>query len=111
MKTKELLKRWQEHDGERRTAREFAIRLPVYDAARLMALVEMFPGRDEAALVTDLLGVALDEMEAAFPYVRGSSVAEHDEFGDPIYEDGGQAPRFMALTEKHSRLLEAELSD
>ncbi|MGI9301437.1 MAG: type 1 pili tip component [Gammaproteobacteria bacterium] len=109
MKTKELLKRWQEHDSERRTAREFSMPLPIHDAARVMALVEMFPGREEASIIGDLLGVALDELDAAFPYVRGNRVVTSDEFGDPIYEDDGQAPRFRDLTAKYSRLLEGEV--
>src|SRR3569832_1238320 len=108
MKVRELLTRWQTGADERRALREFQVRLPLRDAARLLALAEMYPGRSEAQLVTELLSVALDELEAAFPYVQGSTVVAEDEQGDPIYEDTGLTPRILALTRKHLRALEQE---
>jgi hypothetical protein len=36
-------------------------------------------------------------------------VISTDEQGDPVYEDAGPTPRFMELTRKHRKKLEADL--
>jgi len=104
---RELLERWRESAAVPRTARTYAVRLPVDDAAQLAALAEMFPGRTSEQLVSELLSVALKELAAAMPYVAGTRVISTDEQGDPIYEDVGPTPRFMALARDHRRELEA----
>jgi uncharacterized ParB-like nuclease family protein len=106
---KELLEGWRETAAEPRTASEYAVRLPVDDAARLQALVEMFPGRTPEQLITDLLGVALEEVATAMPYVPGRKVISTDEQGDPVYEDIGPTPRFIELARKNRKKIEAEL--
>jgi len=103
---KELLNSWREQAAAPRTARAYAVRLPVDDAARLAALAEMFPGRAPEQLITELLGAALREIAAAMPYVAGKRVIATDEQGDPVYEDAGPTPRFMELARKHRRELE-----
>lgn len=110
MKVKDLLQHWQAEHSERLCAKEVSVRLPLHDAARIMALVEMFPGRNESDVITDLLSATLDEMEAVFPYVQGERVVAKDEFDDPVYEDSGPKHRFNALTRKYLGLLESELS-
>jgi len=106
---KELLESWRETAAQPRTATEYAVRLPVDDASRLAALAEMFPGRSVEQLITDLLGAALQEIATSMPYVAGKKVISSDEQGDPIYEDIGLTPRFMELTRKNRKRLEAEL--
>jgi hypothetical protein len=106
---KELLDTWRETAAEPRTATHYPVRLPIDDAARLAALAEMFPGRSAEQLITDLLGIALQELETAMPYVPGKKVISSDEQGDPVYEDAGPTPRFMELTRRHLKKLEAEL--
>jgi hypothetical protein len=106
---KDLLESWRESAAEPRTATEYAVRLPVDDAARLHALAEMFPGRTPEQLITDLLAVALQEIATAMPYIAGKKVISTDEQGDPVYEDIGPTPRFMELARKNRRKLEAEL--
>jgi hypothetical protein len=101
MSIKELLESWREHAAAPRTARSWAVHLPLDDAARLAALAEMFPGRSPEQLVTELLGKALKELVAAMPYVAGQRVISTDEQGDPVYEDVGPTPRFMALARQH----------
>ena len=101
MSIKELLESWREHAAAPRTARSWAVHLPLDDAARLAALAEMFPGRSTEQLVTELLGKALKELVAAMPYVAGERVISTDEQGDPVYEDVGPTPRFMALARRH----------
>ncbi|MHA7833245.1 MAG: type 1 pili tip component [Algiphilus sp.] len=107
MKIKELLDVWHAGASDPFTAESYCVRLPVYDAARLAALSELFPGRSADALLTDLLTASLDELESNFPYQRGDRVVEHDEMGDPIYEDIGLGPRFHELTRKHAARLKA----
>jgi len=104
---KELLESWREQAAAPRTARAYAVRLPVDDAARLAALAEMFPGRAPEQLITELLGAALKEIAAAMPYIAGKRVISTDEQGDPLYEDVGPTPRFMELSRKHRRKLDA----
>lgn len=105
MTFKELLERWREGAAAPRTARAYAVRLPLDDAAQLAALVEMFPGRNQEQLITELLGVALKEVAAAMPYIAGKRVISTDEHGDPVYEDVGPTPRFMALARRHRQSL------
>ena len=103
---KELIDSWQERATGERTAKSYSVRLPIDDAARLGALAEMFPGRSAEQLITELLGAALKEVAAALPYVPGTRAISADEQGDPVYEDVGPTPRFMALTRKHRRQLQ-----
>lgn len=105
---KKLLDNWRETAAAPRTVTEYAVRLPVDDAAQLQALTEMFPGRTAEQLITDLLGVALQEIATAMPYVAGQKVISTDDQGDPVYEDVGPTPRFMELARRHRKKLEAE---
>jgi hypothetical protein len=109
MSFKALLENWRATAAQPRTATEFAVRLPLDDAARLVALAEMFPGRTPEQLITDLLGSALQEIETSMPYIAGKKVISSDEQGDPIYEDIGLTPRFVELTRRNRKKLEAEL--
>jgi len=109
VKWTELIESWRQGASGVRTAREYAVQLPLDDAARLHALMEMFPGRTPEQLITDLLGVALQEVAAAMPYVPGGKVIATDDQGDPIYEDAGPTPRFMELTRRNRKKLETEL--
>ena len=47
------------------------------------------------------LSVAVDQVEAAIPYVPGDKVIREDDFGDPVYEDTGMTPEFLALVKKY----------
>jgi hypothetical protein len=108
VKFKPLLDRWKKEAAPVRTAKEYAIRLPLDDAARLQALVELFPGRSIEGIITDLLHTGLDEIAAAMPYERGPKVISRDDQGDPLYEDIGLTPRFVELTRKFKKCLESE---
>ena len=100
MKFKSLLERWKKTAAPPKTAREYSVRLPVDDAARLHALQELFPGHSVEDLITDLLHAGLDEIAAAMPYERGPKVISRDDHGDPVYEDVGLTPRFVELSRK-----------
>jgi hypothetical protein len=106
---KKLLDNWRETAAAPRTVTEYAVRLPVDDAAQLQALTEMFPGRTAEQLITDLLGLALQEIATAMPYVAGQKVISTDDQGDPVYEDVGPTPRFMELTRRNRKKLEAQI--
>jgi hypothetical protein len=101
MKIKSLIKKWQEDSSSPVTDCEFSVLLPLYDAARLEALTEMFPEKTREQIITELLSAALDEAEEAFPYVKGDKVIAQDEFGDPMYEDTGPTSTFIRLTNQY----------
>ena len=107
VKFKPLLDRWKQGGAPTLTAKEYAVRLAVEDAARLQALAEIFPGRPIETLITDLLHVGLDEITAAMPYEAGPKVISRDDQGDPVYEDVGLTPRFVELTRKFKKKLQA----
>jgi hypothetical protein len=108
MSFKDLLDTWSAEARPVKTAREYAVRLPLDDAAKLHALAELFPGHTEEDLITDLIGAALHEIEASMPYRPGARVISHDEQGDPVYEDAGPMPRFLELTKRYKHQLAAE---
>lgn len=111
MDIKQLLEEWNKSGKVRLTAREYRIRLSVHDAARIAALADMYPRKTEEQLITELLSAALDTLEAALPYQQGDRVISEDELGDPIYEDVGPTPRFLALARKHATRLAGEERD
>ena len=108
MKFKPLLDRWKKDAAPVRTAKEYPVRLELDDAARLHALAELFPGQPIDVIITDLLHAGLDEIAAAMPYERGPKVISRDDHGDPVYEDIGLTPRFVELTRKIKKNLEAQ---
>ncbi len=108
MKFKPLLDHWRKDAVPVRTAKEYAFRLTTDDAARLHALAELFPGRSIEEIVTDLLHAALDEIAATMPYEPGPKVISRDDHGDPVYEDIGLTPRFVELTRRFKKGLEAQ---
>ncbi len=90
---------------------QYSIPLDVESAARLAALHEMYPRRSVEELLGELVGAALEELEASLPYVQGNKVVAPDEQGDPLYEDAGPTPRFLSLSRKYlHELTEAEHS-
>jgi hypothetical protein len=105
---KDLLTDWESAPRTHVTAREYAVRLPIRDAARLEALAEMYPGIGISGIITDLISAGLDELQSAMPYIQGDRVVEEDEFGDPVYEDAGLSPRFHRLSRARSKDLQAE---
>jgi ssRNA-specific RNase YbeY (16S rRNA maturation enzyme) len=111
MKIKSLIQKWQDDSSSPLTDCEYSVFLPLYDAARIEALNDMFPERTKQQIVTELLSAALDEAEEAFPYVKGDKVIALDEFGDPMYEDNGPTGTFMKLTNQHMEQLKKSPSE
>lgn len=109
MRFKELLDAWTDAARPVKTAREYAVRLPLDDAAKIHALAELYPGHTEEDLITDLLTTAIQELEAVMPYRPGARVISQDEQGDPVYEDVGPTPRYLELTKRYKQELAGEL--
>lgn len=101
MKIRELAKHWEDSAKGRLTKTGYAVHLDVEAAARLAAIAEMYPKRSAEELLGELIGAALEELEASFPYIKGQHVVATDEEGDPLYEDVGPTPRFLALSRRY----------
>jgi len=108
MKFNELIEVWERDASGELAAERYKVRLPIEDAAKIEALVEMYPRRHREQIIMDLLQVALDEIVASFPYVPGDTIIARDEEGDPIFEDTGQTPRYLALVQKHVARLQEQ---
>lgn len=108
MHIKQLLKLWEGGTRANEIHINIPVALPLDHVARILALEEMYPGHAREQIIIDLLEVALDELEEAFPYVKGERVIREDEFGDPVYEDIGKTPRFLAIAHKYREQLQAE---
>ncbi len=105
MTFKTLLESWSDEVEPEKTDETYAVHLTLVDAARIKALVELFPGVDTERVITDLLSAALDELQAAIPYEQGNEVVREDEYGDPVYNDAGLTPRFLELVQSHKAAL------
>ncbi|AZF46561.1 MULTISPECIES: pilin assembly protein [unclassified Pseudomonas] len=111
MKIQDLPQHWEETAKGRLTQTQYAIHLDVEAAARLAALAEMYPKRHTEELLGELIGAALEELEASFPYVKGQQVIATDEEGDPLYEDVGPTPRFLTLSRRYLHDLSASADE
>ncbi len=109
MKVLELLSIWERTATGNLTPEHFSIRLPVEDAAKLRALAEMYPRQTIDSILSDLIHVALLEVESKLPYQRGDKIIALDEEGDPLYEDVGPTPRFLQLSRKHLQHYQQQL--
>ena len=105
MSFKSLLDSWSTQEPPTTTDTDYAVRLTVDDAARVHALVDLYPGMDTERIITDLLSASLNDLEAAMPYVPGERIIREDDYGDPVYEDTGPTPRFLELTREHKKKL------
>jgi len=105
MTFKSLLDAWAAEQEPARTSETYAIHLRTEDAARVHALADLFPGISHERVITDLLSVALEQVEAAIPYVPGDKAIREDDFGDPVYEDKGLTPQFLDLAKKYRKQL------
>ena len=103
MKIKQLVENWGSPEKPTLHKEAYSICLPVHEAARIRALAELYPNRNETQIIGDLLRTALDEVEASFPYVQGKTVLREDEYGDPVYSDDGLTPQYYELKKKYSQ--------
>lgn len=108
MKIRELIQHWEQSAKGRLSPTGHTLHLDVEATARLAALADMYPKRTPEELLGELLGAALEELEASFPYIQGRKVIATDEEGDPLYEDVGPTPRFLALSRQHLHTLSSD---
>lgn len=106
MKVKDLVSKWQTDAATEPPGPTYQVRLPIYDAAKIAALCEIFPGVDEQRILGDLIGAALGDVSSAFAYEPGDEIAGYDEAGEPMYTDAGLRPRFQQLARRHAEQLE-----
>lgn len=97
----QLLQHWEKIARSQKNDKQYCVKLPVEVAAKLQALAELYPKRPLEHLMTDLIIAAVRDLEQSFPYIKGNDVVAQDELGDPIYNDAGITPEFLALTKKH----------
>jgi hypothetical protein len=71
------------------------------DLIKVEALAEAYklPASD---LLANLINTALLEIEEQMPYVAGDKVIRIEE-GDPIYEDVGRTPEYLAAKDRLQR--------
>jgi hypothetical protein len=101
MSIKELVSHWEASAQGALTDETYSVHLSRDDAARIDALVDMYPKRTKEQLVSELVSAALSELERSFPYIESNEIASIDEFGDPIYKDKGPTSEFQNLTRKY----------
>ena len=107
MSFKNLVDSWNARREPAKTRQGYAVKLPLNDASRLHALADLYPDVTTERLITDLVSAALDEVEAAMPYVPGERIIREDDHGDPVYEDAGMTPEFLERVRKHRQRLES----
>lgn len=105
MKIRQLVNHWQSTVDNESPKIRMQVEIPIHDAARLAALADLFPAIKSENILAELLHSALDEVQEAFPYVRGKKQISEDEMGNPIYEDDGYTPRFLTLMREHLKRL------
>jgi hypothetical protein len=127
MEPKDLVKVWDAPDHSILTPKQISIRLPIFAAARISALCEMYPNKNKTQIISDLIVTALDQIQESLPSKKGKYLGpdESNLIPDPdidnykesenegvvlggIYEDIGPKGRFLRLTKKHLRELEKE---
>lgn len=101
MKIRQLVNHWQSTGDNTSPKARLHIDISTQDAARLAALADLFPALKAQEIIAELLHTALNEVEEAFPYIKGTKQVGEDEQGNPIYEDNGYTPRFLALVRHH----------
>jgi len=100
-RVKQLLNEWMLTAHILPKPKSIQVKLSNHDFARIRALAELYPDRNEEQIISDLLSALLDEVEEALPYVPGQQVVAEDEFGDPMYEDIGLNQKFEKLKKKY----------
>lgn len=89
-----LLNEWESRARQQQERSEVTLSLYRHDLVKIKALAETY-GLDEATITEGLLHAALNEAEAAIPYVQGAQVIRVEE-GEPVYADNGKTSAFVA---------------
>ncbi|KQQ68031.1 hypothetical protein ASF84_02540 [Pseudomonas sp. Leaf127] len=100
---KDLLNAWETQSRQQQERSEVTLSLYRHDLVKIQALAQAY-GISEAQVTEGLLHVALEQAEAAIPYVQGAEVIRVEE-GDAVYADEGRTPAFV---EAEQRILKAQ---
>lgn len=86
-RVKKLIKEWESNSIPTPTVKVLRINLGAHDYARLCALREVYAGRTEEQIVSDLMSTILDEVEETLRYVQGSKFISQVEKGSSMPDD------------------------
>ena len=115
MKASDLLNIWEAPDNSRLTPKQVSLRLPVHVAARISALCDMYPKKTKTEIMGDLLTAALDQLQEAFPSVKGKFLTESPDAEGyklvSLYEEIGPARAFYNLSNHYYIEFEKELGN
>ena len=91
---KNMLDDWERQSARVQEQVSTDIVLNKEDLIKVQALAETYqlPATD---LLANLINTALQQVEVQIPYVAGTRVIRTEE-GDPIYEDVGRTPAYLA---------------
>lgn len=106
MNVRDLMSSWESASHKTGADQTFELKLSLKDAARIEALVGLYKGLNRDEVLSQLVGVALDEVERQMPYKQGKKVVCHDELGDPMYEDVGLTPRYLKLRHEYAQTIQ-----
>jgi hypothetical protein len=73
MKIRQLVNHWQSTGDDSSPKTRLHIDISTQDAARLAALADLFPALKAQEIIAELLHTALNEVEEAFPYIKGTN--------------------------------------
>lgn len=90
-----LLEEFEQKATHKTTLTNVTIPISEDDLIRLEALASVFD-MPQSEMATALLHTVLQEVEASMPYRQGSKVIRIED-GDPVYEDVGPTPRYLAV--------------
>lgn len=122
MKSEHLHDLWSSPDNSRLISKQFSFRLPTHIAAKLAALVEIYPQKNRTQIVADLLTTALEELEKNLPYtiepIGELEQIEQDRLSveagmEPMtfYDVAGPRGMFRRLSNKYYEEYEKELGN
>ena len=90
--------------------RRYSLRLPLELAAKIEALLEMFPTKTRSEIVRDLLDLGLTQAQRVWSGGSCASPGYHPDTRQPVYLLTGPFSEFHGLTCKHHLAMEQELT-
>lgn len=104
----ELLSELESHARQQAKLTDINVPISKDDNMRLEALCEVF-NIEKEALISSLLSTVLQEVEQTMPYQPGPKVIRVED-GEPIYEDIGLTPKYLAAKRKREKAAVKSLS-
>ncbi len=108
MKADDLIRIWYAPDHSKLIPKQWSIRLPIQVAAKINALCDIFHNKTKTEIISDLLTIAIDQLESQLPSTKGKQLENDAITGKPVYEDIGLKGKYLTAAEFHLRFLEKE---